>query len=933
MNVDGNSALLEDLYDRWLADPNSVDASWQKYFRSIEIPTQVSVPPTAPSQVKPGVKEHSVLYYPHLDLSTERDLRLYNLINAYRTYGHLMARFNPLATHEPVEPEQLKLETFGFSRQDLSSLFPTFGLLRQEKAPLLDILNTLKAIYCNKIGFEYMGLQNPELETWLQAQIEPGAVDFVPTMEQKQMILNQLNKSELFESFIHTKYVGQKRFSLEGSETLIPILATVIDKGTEMEMEEFVVGMAHRGRLNVLTNILDKSYTEMFSEFEDGYIPNTFEGSGDVKYHKGYLSTVRSVHGHQFRITLSPNPSHLESVDAVVEGQARARQVVLQDENQEKVVPILIHGDAALSGQGVVYEVMQFYRLNGYSTGGTLHIVINNQIGFTTLPEEGRSTQYCTDIARTFGAPVFHVDAEDPDSCIYVANLAVQIRQQFHCDVFIDLNCYRKYGHNETDEPAFTQPIEYQMIRSKKPIREIYRDALIHHGVVEKFMAESLEAEFKTALHHAMEAAKAPTKRPEIEEAEKVDEQVIFKNVMTGVPLQTLREIGTALCRMPPDFKVHPKLENLLKDRREMVGEGTERKPIDWGMAELLAYGSLLWGGISVRLSGQDSRRGTFSHRHAAFVDQSQNARYFPLQHLKPEQGRFDVYNSPLSEFGVLGFEFGYSIGDPETLVLWEAQFGDFGNGAQVIIDQYIATAEQKWGQKFSLTLLLPHGYEGQGPEHSSARIERFLTLCGNDNMFVVNPTTPAQFFHLLRRQGTRSLKKPLIVFTPKGLLRHPACVSNLEDLAEGSFKEILDDTSPLKAVKKVVLCSGRIYYDLIQERAKENSQDMAIIRIEQLYPLNIDVLKEVLGKYADAEEYFWVQDEPCNMGAWDYMQPLLQKLMPQGKTIGYIGRARSASPAVGSHAIHKKQHAEIMHALFKKRDPSIFEIAGNYKA
>lgn len=922
MNIEENGALIEELYEKWLTNPESVDASWRYYFQEIEQPTREE-------NLSSG--SHSVLYYPHLEISPVADLRLFNLINAYRTYGHLMAQFNPLLTQESEEPEQLKMETYGFTRQDLSSLFPTCGLLPQEKAPLLDIVNMLKRIYCNKVGIEYMGLQNPELEEWLQAQIEPGFSTYAPTMEQKQMILNHLNKSELFESFIHTKYVGQKRFSLEGSETLIPILAAMIDKGAELGVEEFVLGMAHRGRLNVLTNILDKSYTDIFTEFEDNYIPNSYEGSGDVKYHKGYYSSVRSVHGHQVRITLSPNPSHLESVDPVVEGQTRARQTVLQDVEREKVVPILIHGDAALAGQGIVYEVMQFSRLEGYSTGGTIHIVINNQIGFTTLPEEGRSTRYDTDLARGFGAPVFHVNAEDPDTCLYVTSLAVEIRQQFHCDVFIDLYCYRKYGHNETDEPAFTQPIDYQLIRNKKPIREIYRDLLIHHGVVEKFMAESLEAEFKTGLQKAMQAAKTLEKRSQTT-GNKENPQLIPRK-MTSMPIHTLFAIGAALCRMPPQFKLHPKLEHLLQERQKMVADAGERKPIDWGMAELLAYGSLLWEGISIRLSGQDSRRGTFSHRHAAFVDQSSNARYLPLQHVKDGQGRFDVYNSPLSEFGVLGFEFGYSIGDPETLVLWEAQFGDFANGAQVTIDQYLATAEQKWGQRFSLTLLLPHGYEGQGPEHSSARIERFLQLCGNDNMFVVNPTTPAQFFHLLRNQGLRTHKKPLIVFTPKGLLRHPECVSTLEELAEGSFKEVLDDAANLQKVKQLVFCSGRIYYDLIHERVKENVQDMAIVRIEQLYPLNTTLIEEIIEKYNGVEDYLWVQDEPCNMGAWDYIRPALQELLPKGKEITYIGRPRSASPAVGSHAIHKQQHMEIMRTLFKRREPSIFEIAGNYKA
>lgn len=927
IEISGNQELLDEMYQKWTTDPASVDDSWKKLFQTLDVqsPNKVVVATSG------GSKEHSVMYYPHLDISFMPDLRLFNLIEAYRTYGHLMAKFNPLSDHEPEEPDQLKLETFGFSRQDLSNLFPTCGLIDQEKAPLLDILNTLKAIYCNKIGIEYMGLQSPELEAWLQSKIEPTRFQIDLTMEQKQMTLQHLNKSELFESFIHTKYVGQKRFSLEGAETLIPMLAALIDTGAALGMEEFIVGMAHRGRLNVLSNILDKSYGDVFSEFEEGYIPNSIEGSGDVKYHKGYISSVRSVHGHPVHISLAPNPSHLESVDPVVEGQVRARQVVTEDKTQEKIIPVLVHGDAALAGQGIVYETLQLYHVDGYSTGGTIHLVINNQIGFTTLPEEGRSTHYCTDIARAFGAPVFHVNAEDPEGCIFVTNLAVELRQKFHCDVFIDLNGYRKYGHNETDEPAFTQPIEYQLIRQKRPIRELYRDMLIHQGVVERFMAESLEAEFKSALQEAMKSVKEAPKKPK-EENSQSEESTIFKNVLTGVPIQTLREIGQAACHVPDNFKIHPKLANLLKDRLEMLKESGAR-PLDWGMAETLAYGSLLWNGTSVRLSGQDCRRGTFSHRHAVFVDQSDSNKYIPLQHLSKDQGQFDVYNSPLSEYGVLGFEFGYSIGDPETLVLWEAQFGDFSNGAQIIIDQYISTAEQKWNQKFTLTLLLPHGYEGQGPEHSSARIERFLTLSGNDNMYVVNPTTPAQLFHALRRQMLRPLKKPLIVFTPKGLLRHPECISTLDDLAQGSFREILDDPNPGKQIRNLVFCSGRIYYDLIHERVKEKVDDMAIIRIEQLYPFNREMMKSLIDKYSSAELFYWVQDEPSNMGAWEYMQPILRSLLPRDKELRFIGRPRSASPAVGSHMLHKKQHADIMNALFTKKEPSIFEIAGNYKA
>lgn len=948
-----NLDYIENFYEKYQKDPQSVDASWRKFFEEFETVKEVpldttisqekssdielpSSPRLSPVIHAEEIREgRSVIYYPKLEITTPGDLRVYNLINAYRTYGHLLAKINPIAVHETQELQQLNYETFGFIKQDLSEHFPTCGLLPEETAPLLEIINVLKDTYCDKIGVEYMGLQSPELENWLQQHIEPNRFKNNLNIDQKRMILQHLNKSELFESFLHTKYVGQKRFSIEGGETLIPILAAVIDKGATLGLEEFIIGMAHRGRLNVLSNILDKSYADVFYEFEEGYIPASVEGTGDVKYHKGFYSAIETVHGHKVKIVLTPNPSHLESVDPVVEGQVKAKQVLRGDDiNQEKVVPILIHGDAAIASQGVVYETLQMFKLDGYSTGGTIHVVINNQIGFTTLPKDGRSTPYCTDIARAFGSPVFHVNAEDPEGCVYATNLAVELRQKFHCDVFIDLNCYRKYGHNESDEPAFTQPLEYQIIRKKKPIREIYRDMLINQGVLEKYMAETLEEEFKNGLQAALKGSKISSAEGKNAEKAMPEKTVdLFKHVQTGVPIATLQEIGERICFVPQDFTIHPKLAGLIKERRAMLNVGEGARPIDWGMGELLAYGSLLWDGFSVRLSGQDSCRGTFSHRHALLMDQVKEQGYIPLKHLKPRQGRFDIYNSPLSEFGVLGFEFGYSIASPNALVLWEAQFGDFGNGAQVIIDQFIASAEQKWGQKLSLTLLLPHGYEGQGPEHSSARIERFLSLCGNDNMQVVNPTTPAQFFHAIRRQSLRDIKKPLIVFTPKGLLRHPACVNTLEDLSKGSFLEILDDPKPPKKAKRMVFCSGRIFYDLLAERNKTATDDMAIIRIEQLYPLDVESIKTILEKYKGFNEFYWVQDEPSNMGAWDFLRPIFRHLLPKGMETIYVGRARSASPAAGSHALHKKEHAAIINALFGKKEPSIFDIAGQFKA
>lgn len=898
MTMESNAAnlsLLEEIFEKYEKNPSSVDPAWRSYFESLG---------------------QNVTLAKIDQVGLPDDLRVINLINAYRRFGHLMANVNPIATHPIEQPWQLKLETLGFSKDDLNRLLPTCGIMKKELAPLSELIETLKTIYCDKIGIEYMEIHNPAIVAWLQERIEPNRFQSSLSMDQKKMILQQLNRSELFESFLHMKYTAQKRFSLEGGETLIPMLEAIVETGSRQGIEELVFGMAHRGRLNVLSNILRKSHSEIFSEFEEGYIPNSFEGSGDVKYHKGFSSKVSTFNGNKMRIILTPNPSHLESVDPVVEGEVHAKQVQKGDDIlQEKVMPVLVHGDAALSGQGIIYETLQFNKLPGYSTGGTVHIVINNQIGFTATPEESRSTRYCSDIARAFDAPIFHVNAEDPEGCVYVTNLAISLRQKFHCDVFIDMNCYRKYGHNESDEPAFTQPLEYQLIRKRKPIREIYRDALIHQGVLEKEMAESLELEFTQGLQQALQELKnaksAEVKaRPETSKKDNTSQE----SIKTGVSKEVLLKVAERISDVPKEFSIHPKLHNLVKERLSMV---KEEKPIDWGMAELLAYGTLLWEGTHVRLSGQDSCRGTFSHRHAIWMDQKIEQAYTPLCHLKQDQGRFDVLNSSLSEFGVLGFEYGYSIAYLNALVIWEAQFGDFCNGAQVLIDQYITTGEQKWGQTSSLVMFLPHGYEGQGPEHSSGRMERFLTLCGDDNIRVVDPTTPAQFFHLLRRQVKSPIRKPLVVFTPKGLLRHPQCVSQVKDLVDGEFQEIIDDPTSPTSVKKLLFCTGRIYYDLMNEREKGKVRDMAIIRLEQLYPLNIKKLSQVIDKYKGFEKCFWVQEEPCNMGAWEFIHPQLQKLI--SKEIQYVGRPRSASPAAGSYALHKTQHSDILNALFKQ--------------
>lgn len=895
-----NTNLFEEMYARFSQDPKSVDESWRRFFERLD------KEPVAPALAAPR---------PPSTPSDQSEMRVADLIHAYRQYGHLIAKVNPIQAKEHPFPEELKLENLGFHEGELNHLFPTCGLTAEPQLPLKEIVDILQDIYCRNIGVEYLSRGPKELEGWLQKQIEPTRFRIKLSIDQKHMILQHLNKSGLFEWFLQTKYVGQKRFSLEGGETLIPIIAAIVDQG----LDEIVIGMAHRGRLNVLSNILEKSYADIFSEFEEHYIPESFEGSGDVKYHKGFSAKILTSRGKEVSVSIAPNPSHLEAVGPVVEGQVRAKQM----KKKGNVLPLLIHGDAAVAGQGVVYETMQLGKLEGYSTGGTLHIVINNQIGFTTFPEEGRSTRYCTDIAKTFGAPVFHVNAEDPEGCVLATLLALEMREKFQVDVFIDLNCYRKYGHNEADEPAFTQPLEYQIIRQKKSIRELYRDQLLKEGVLERFVAEELEEEFKQGLQQALKKIKETAPKPTPKRGSKeTPSEDWFKPVETGVSKETLEEIARAISEVPKEFNIHKKLSSLLEARLKMVTEGGEEHALDWGMAELLAYGSLLLEKTDVRISGQDCCRGTFSHRHAMWMDQEVERGYFPLQHIKPGQGRFEIYNSPLSEMSVLGFEYGYSTVILDGLTIWEAQFGDFANSAQVMIDQFISTGEDKWRQKSNLVMLLPHGYEGQGPEHSSARIERYLTLCGDDNMFICNPTSPAQLFHLLRRQIKRPLPKPLIVFTPKGLLRHAECVSRIEELTEGHFHEILDDPEKLKNAERLIFCSGRIYYDLIEERIKTESDDVAIVRIEQLYPLSMTMLKEIASRYPKAKTWLWVQEEPSNMGAYKFMRPKLQKILPPDAVLAYVGRDRCASPATGSHRVHKEEHKQLLKTVFPKPEP-----------
>jgi len=865
-----NLAWVEAEYQKYLADPSSVDPKWRYFFEGWDMAQKLA----PQGQGAP-------------------DLKVYHLIEAYRTYGHLAAQINPIALKPPDPVSELEIEKHGFQKSDLDSIVPTFGFLKEPQAPLKNLIEALKKTYCGTIGFEYKGLRMPELEAWLQERIEPRLPEL--SSAEKLNILHELNRAEIFETVLHRKYTGQTRFSLEGEETLIPVLSAILDAAAEEGIAEAVMGMQHRGRLNVLTNIVSKPYLSVFHEFEDYFIPDWDEGVGGAPYHCGFTGHFKTRNGKEVKVVLAANPSHLEAVDPVVEGFTRARQEI---EGSEKIVPILMHGEAALAGQGIVYETLQMNRLNGYKTGGTIHIAINNQIGFTTIPKDYESTRYPTAIAQAFGAPVFHVNAEHPDECILAARFAVAIRQKFQSDVFINLNGFRKYGHNEGDEPAFTQPVHYQLIRSKKSPRVLYRDQLIQEGLLDSAAAQKMEDDFRKELQETM--ARLP---PSQEPAPKKTVQVPLPLADTAVTQEALVSFAEDFCKAPEGFHLHPKVKKLLEDRLEML-----RTSIDWGMAEYLTYASLLAEGTHVRISGQDSRRGTFSHRHAVLVDTETEERYYPLSHLKAAKARFDVFNSHLSEEGVLGFEFGYTLGYPKALVIWEAQYGDFANEAQTQIDQFVTSHGLKWGTPSSLVMFLPHGYEGQGAEHSSARLERFLQLTGDDNIIVAICSTPAQLFHLLRRQVLAPSPRPLVLMTHKGILRYAPSFSPLAAFSSGTFEEFIDD--PVENPRRVMFCSGRVYYDLLSAR---KTPDTALVRIEQLYPFNKDKFVSLASKYKNLE-WIWVQEEPKNMGAWNYMRPIFEEVKP----IRYIGRVASGVAAASSHAQHKRELKTFLQECFE---------------
>jgi 2-oxoglutarate decarboxylase len=896
---------------------NGEDGFYEEIFEHLKLPyNPVRWEPDRQVSL-PGVSGHTA--------EVAKEAAVLQLINAYRVRGHLIADLDPLGGEASYHPELDPLR-YGLTIWDLDREFLTgsLGEAIGEGAPravatLREILETLRQTYCGKIGCEYMNIQHPEQKRWLQQRMEPEANNWPLDREVRTRILEDLIGAEQFEHFLHSRFVGQKRFSLQGAETAIAILHELLDRAADRNVHEVVIGMAHRGRLTVLANIVGKPLAQIFSEFEGNTDPSSTQGSGDVKYHLGARGVRRSESGKEIVVSMAPNPSHLEAVDPVVEGIVRPKQDRLGDTERERVIPLLIHGDAAFAGQGVVAETLNLSQLDGYATGGTVHLIINNQIGFTTLPDEARSTPYSTDVARMVQAPIFHVNGDDPEAAIRVAQIAFDYRQEFKKDVVIDMFCYRRWGHNEADDPSYAQPLLYKKIKDHPSVATLYGERIAREEVMTGPDVQAIYKRQTARLTEAFDAAQQRVERFELQDLSAVPEgEITAVPQATAVDRALLDQVVRGITNFPPNFHLHPKLHGFVEKRTEAWEKDG---PIDWAYGEALAFGTLVLEGTPVRLSGQDSGRGTFSQRHLVFYDAETGRKYSPLQHLATDQPRFDVFDSSLSEFAVLGFEFGYSVADPLTLVMWEAQFGDFANGAQVMIDQFIVAAESKWGQPSGLVLLLPHGYEGQGPEHSSARIERFLVLSAEQNIQVTNCSTPAQYFHLLRRQmrggvDCRGMRKPLVIFTPKRMLRHPRATSRFIDLTTGGFREVLDETAALDAgrVSRLVFCTGQIYYDLLAAREEQKAEHVAIVRIEQLYPFAQDQVRDVLLRYPLTCEAVWAQEEPRNMGPWRFISEQMEPLLsPTRRELRYIGRLESASPATGSHKRHLEEQAEIV--------------------
>jgi 2-oxoglutarate dehydrogenase E1 component len=894
-------SAIDNLYQEYLKNPESVSNDWQKFFEGFEF-----------------ARANYDLDDPVQSAYVDKEFKVINYINAVRKRGHLFTKTNPVRTRRKYFPT-LDLENYDLSESDLDKVFQAGTELGLGSATLRDIVEHLDQTYCHSIGVEYLFIREEGMVSWLQNKMEADRNTHHFDNEEKKHIYSHLVKAVGFEKFIHKKFVGQKRFSLEGAEVLIPALDRVIEKGSELGIEEFVIGMAHRGRLNVLANTLRKPYENIFKEFTG----NEYEDGislGDVKYHLGYVNKVKAKNGKEVTLNLAPNPSHLETVSAVIEGISRAKINVDYKNDYNKLAPILVHGDAAIAAQGIVYEVAQMSQLEGYKTGGTIHLVINNQVGFTTNYLEGRSSTYCTDVAKVIKSPIFHVNGDDVEAITYVIKLAMEFRQRFHRDVFIDILCYRKYGHNEGDEPRFTQPTLYKTIEKHDNTREIYAADLLAKGVYSKDEIKKLEKDFndllETKLAESKEIKKVKMQRF-LEEDWKglkyADDVDVFSKVNTGLDRSVLNDIAERITSTPDDKKFFKKIYKLLADRKKMI----DNDRLDWALGELLAYASLAIEGHAVRLSGQDSERGTFSHRHGAYTLEGTDQKFYPLANVTEDQAPVQIYNSLLSEYGVLGFEYGYALSTPNALTIWEAQFGDFYNVAQVIIDQYLSSAEDKWGLMNGLTLFLPHGYEGQGPEHSSARMERFLNLCAGNNMQVVNVSTPANFFHLLRRQVKRDFRIPLICFSPKSLLRHPKCVSSLADFEKNSFQEVIEDTEvDVREVRRLVFCSGKIYYELLAKKEEYKARDLALVRIEQLNPFPLEQVKSIIYKYPNNMLTLWVQEEPENMGAWSHVKRYLHDV-----DIEPVTRAISGSPAVGLNELHMRGQNELINKVFRRCD------------
>jgi len=882
-----NADLIDQQYHIWLNTPEKLSEDWRHFFEGFELGST--------GQASSGSVGHA------------DSLVLREAIQAYRTLGHTIAQIDPLK-FSIRQNSCLSDKALGLTDSILKQ--PFAGKFQNDSTCLLgsEVIHQLKKIYCGSIGFEYMHIQNPAHREWLQQAIEKNTTVWDASV--KRRMLDKISQAEEFERFLHTRFVGQKRFSIEGGEAMMAGLDLLAELSADAGVESLILGMAHRGRLNVLTHFVGKSHIHLFRDFTEGYLPDNTYGDGDVKYHLGYHKEHTTSRGKKIDLLLAYNPSHLEAVNAIVEGRTRAQQDIKHNQSQV-VLPVLIHGDAAVIGQGIVAEILNLARLKGYTTGGTLHLVINNQIGFTTNPEDSRSSAYCTDVAKMIDAPVFHVNGDDPLALASALSIGLQYRQLFGEDVFIDLICYRKYGHNETDEPMFTQPTLYKAVNQHPALSQTFGRVLEQDGTIQPGELEKMRQAHVEYYEKALEQAKLEAKKPA--KANPTQPAYDFNPVDTTVKAPLLQSLGESLTQVPAGFKLNSKIERQLQAKAEML---KAQKGIDWSLGEALAYASLLVEGHTVRLSGQDCERGTFSHRHAVLYDVENRNRYEPFNHLPHQQAPFFVYNSALSEESVLGFEYGYSLERADALTIWEAQFGDFANGAQVMIDQFIVSAESKWTDTSALTLLLPHGYEGQGPEHSSARLERFLQACAEDNIQVCNLTTPAQLFHALRRQLKQACKKPLIIMSPKSLLRHKDCISNLNDFTQGTFQPILDDLKPAQKTKNLILCSGKIYYDLLAARDEKGIKDTTILRIEQLYPLHTQQLETLVKRYAGFKTLVWCQEEPKNMGAYAFIAPHLEALF--GVKPIYAGRKASASPAVGSLARHKLEQAALIEQAFK---------------